>query len=136
MAEKPFFSFSIWNVTCQNDMCLVKTRWYSRVVIPTDDPDNFVIKYDMRLNGFEARSLSHFPDLEMWLGMFWVDGNLQMCDCSGLDRTEFKMKLGDEIWLPDIMIYSSFHMRRLFWLDYLTEFTLIKQNNTEELASL
>ena len=23
---KPFFAFNIWNVTCQNQMCIVKTR--------------------------------------------------------------------------------------------------------------
>ena len=131
MSSKPIFSFSIWNVTCQDLFCLVKTRWYSSVIIPSSDPDEFVVDYDISILKLRRRSLDIIPNMEIWMGLLWTDENLQLCDCSGQERQELSMKFwyGD-IWLPDVHIYPSYFINRRTFLHQFNNFYLLKQNRT------
>ena len=131
MSSKPIFSFSIWNVTCQDLFCLVKTRWYSSVIIPSSDPDEFVVDYDISILKLRRRSLDIIPNMEIWMGLLWTDENLRLCDCSGQERQELSMKFwyGD-IWLPDVHIYPSYFINRRTFLHQFNNFYLLKQNRT------
>ena len=51
---RPYFSFEIWNVTCQDQMCLTWTRWYHRSTVPRGpNVTNFRVDYDLRVLYFD-----------------------------------------------------------------------------------
>ena len=110
---KPFFAFNIWNVTCQNQICIVQTRWYSKTVIPSKNPENFTVKYDIHVSDIEGIDIETHPQIHFWIGFLWRDENIRMCDCSGLDRTETAMDLQNELWLPDLFFQGQSFIGRI-----------------------
>ena len=102
VAQNHFFAFNIWNVTCEDLICIVKTRWYSSMVIPSKLPENFMVKYDLHVTDIEDIDIETHPQIHFWISFLWRDENLRMCDCSGRGRRETPMDLQADLWLPDL----------------------------------
>ena len=128
---KPFFAFNIWNVTCQSQMCIVKTRWYSNMVIPSKTPNNFTVKYDIHVSDIESIDIETHPQIHFWIGFLWRDENIRMCDCSGLGRRETAMDLQNELWLPDLFFQGQSFVGRLGFYSGYSQMLIHRPSDTE-----
>ena len=67
---------------------LVLHRWYHRSTVPGgSNVTTFRVDYDLRVLYFDEFEVKDdLPGVLMWIGMKWVDRNIDMCDCSGMNR--------------------------------------------------
>ena len=133
VAHKPFFAFNIWNVTCQTQMCIVQTRWYSRWVIPSKNPENFTVKYDVHVTDMEDIDIESHPQIHFWIGFLWRDENIRMCDCSGLDRKETPIDLQNELWLPDLFFQGQSFIGRVGFYSSYSQMLIHRPTDTKDL---
>ena len=131
VAPKPFFAFNIWNVTCQNQMCIVKTRWYSTMVIPSKQPENFTVKFDIHVSDMEGIDIETHPQIHFWVGFLWRDENIRMCDCSGLGRRETPMDLQYEVWLPDLYFQGQSFIGRIGFYSGYSQMLIHRPSDTD-----
>ena len=135
ISKQPRFSFSIWTVLCQEEMCVTKSKAYSRFEIPRNLTNRHhqaaIVRVDLKLLkltgiNFDEDSL----DIGLWVGMEWEDMNLSVCDCSDQNRTQIDMDLEGEVWLPDLAIFSWKKLERVTILTPEKQFLVQKRKGT------
>ena len=82
--KEPTFTMSIWTIICQDMVCVIKSRGYSRHEIPRNMSDKETPKvfFDLKLLKLTGVNFNEDSlDIGLWVGMEWEDMNLSMCNC-------------------------------------------------------
>ena len=136
--KQPNFTMSIWNVNCQDMVCVLKSKRYSKYQIPKKPADEHmvhttpIVDFDLRLLKLTGVNFKEDTvDIGLWVGMEWEDPNLSMCNCKDEESEyEVDMDLEGKIWMPDMALYSWKKIERMNILSPNKQFLVQKRNDT------
>ena len=130
--KEPTFTMSIWTIICQDLVCVIKSKGYSRHEIPRNMSDKETPKvfFDLKLLKLTGVNFNEDSlDIGLWVGMEWEDMNLSMCNCRNEEQEyQVDMDLEADIWVPDLAFYSWKKIERVSILTPNKQFLVQKRN--------
>jgi len=132
--NKQNFTMSLWNVVCQDKVCVGKSKKYLKYEVPKSQNEKSTTTVHFDIDVFNVTHIDIYKDtmsIAVRLGMRWEDAGLHMCNCRD-EEEDFIIPINLErhIWIPDVTMYSLKDFERIKVLKPAGLFLVEKTNGT------